>query len=647
MTSKDTLGDTSGSMGRLSRRQYLRVSLLAGTAGASALAGCNRATSDVQPHAPEGAPETVPTKYWHEWPTIDAETPPLEYTARVGTALDPVTLEYSSEDDPWMREHALLFERALDSLGAPSKLIDRPLNQLYAQSWDTAGLENMISMSSQGPDPQRGLDPNPFLMRLHKDNASNYTNYWHPTINELLDTQRQLTGEPERRKKLIHRVQQLFAGDVGDIISLFPNVITAANTEKWNGYVPTPGNGHTGDAFQWTEVNLQPTTADTAYVKGVTTSMNSLNLPWAAGGDEEMRLKFIYDSLFDASPGLDIIPALGTDAEFTGDKTVEVALREGVTWHDGEPFTAEDVKFSTEFYIEENSTSQATFYEPIESVDVLSSHRVRFNLKWPDASFTTQRLVRSAIIPKHRWEDIKTPSQHNPSDPIGTGPFEFVQWDQGTRFELERNDDHWMFDDDWRATALGQHATSGPGIKRVIWINVGNVDAMLGALTQGKLDAVGSTLSNAQADRAAASDSIEKLSTENFAPVAVKLMHSCPLLRDKEFRIALSMAVDTRSFVEDVLRGEATPPEGENYVSELVESWHTPETPAYSYDPDEARRTLERAGYLWDNDTLHFPNEDAWGAFVERIQNENTHKRREELGQPDFSERTQKTEDTS
>lgn len=638
MTSKDTLGDASGPTGCLSRRQYLRVSLLAGTAGASALAGCNRATSDVQPHAPEGVPETVPTKYWHEWPTIDAQTPPLEYTARAGTPLDPVTVEYSSEDDPWMREHALVFERALDSLGVPSKLIDRPLNQLYAQSWDTAGLENLISMSSQGPDPQRGLDPNPFLMRLHKDNPSNYTNYWHPAINELLDRQRQITGEPERRKELVHRVQQLFAGDVGDIISLFPNVITAANTGKWNGYVPTPGNGHTGDAFQWTEANLQPKTDDTAYVKGVTTSMNSLNLPWAAGGDEEMRLKFIYDGLFDASPELDIIPALGTDAEFTGDKTVEVALREGVTWHDGEPFTAEDVKFSTEFYIEKNSTSQATFYEPIESVDVLSSHRVRFNLKWPDASFTTQRLVRSAIIPKHRWEDVEAPSQHNPSDPIGTGPFEFVRWDQGTRFELKRNDDHWMFDDEWRATALGEHATSGPGIQRVIWINVGNVDAMLGALTQGKLDAVGSTLSNAQADRAAASDAIEKLSTENFAPVAVKLMHSCPLIRDKEFRIALSMAVDNRSFVEDVLRGEATVPEGENYVSELVEAWYTPETPTYPYDPDEARRILERAGYLWDDDTLHFPNEDAWGAFVERIQNGNTHKRREELGQPDFSE---------
>ncbi|RRJ28940.1 ABC transporter substrate-binding protein [Halocatena pleomorpha] len=648
MTIKDTSGDVStphDSIRRLSRRQYLRASLLAGV---SAVAGCNRATSNIQPRAPSGVRESVPTKYWHDWSTIDADTPPLDYTARVGAPLDPVTVEYSSEDDPWMREHGLLFERALDSLGVPSKLIDRPLNQLYAQSWDTAGLENVISMSSHGPDPQRGLDPNPFLMRLHKDNPSNYTNYWHPTINELLNTQRRLTGEPERREKLVGRIQRLFAADVGDIITLFPNVITAANTEKWDGYVPTPGNGYTGDAFQWTEVNLQPKTDDTAYVKGITTSMNSLNLPWAAGGDEELRLKFIYDSLFDASPNLDIIPALGTDAEITGDKTIEVKLRDGVTWHDGTPFTAEDVKFSTEYYIEKNSTSQATFYKPIESVDVLSSHRVRFNLKWPDASFTTQRLVRSAIIPKHQWEDIDSPAQHNPTEPIGTGPFKFVRWNQGTRFELERNDEHWMFDDDWRATALGKHATRGPGIERVIWINVGNIDAMLGALTQSQLDAVGSTLSNAQADRVAASDAISKLSTENFAPVAVKLMHSCPLIRDKEFRIALSMAVDNRSFVEDVLRGEATSSAGENYISELVSPWHTPETRQYRYDPTEARRILERAGYLWgDNGTLHFPNKDGWAAFLERIQNGNTHKRRTELGQPDFSKQAQTTEDRS
>lgn len=381
--------EANGQEGTLSRRRYLS-SALATTAAVGSLAGCNgNAGESIAANVPSGVPRSVETRYWHDWPTIDADAPGMEYTASAGARLDPITVEYSSEDDPWMREHALMFRRALGDLGAPMTLIDRPLNQLYAQSWETGGLENMISMSSQGPDPQRGLDPNPFLMRLYEENSSNYTNYWDDRINRLLEKQRQMTGEEEKRKKLVSKVQRLFGEDVGDIITLFPNVITAVNTDKWKGYVPTPGNGPTGDSFQWTEVNLQPKTNERTYVKGVSTSMNSLNLPWSAGGAEEARLKFIYDGLFDASPSLEVIPGLATSAEFTGDTTVEVSLRDGVEWHDGKPFSADDVVFSTNLYIEKTSTSQGTFYEPIESVEKLSNSRVRFELKRPDASFTT------------------------------------------------------------------------------------------------------------------------------------------------------------------------------------------------------------------------------------------------------------------
>ncbi|WP_227356015.1 ABC transporter substrate-binding protein [Haladaptatus salinisoli] len=621
----------------LSRRKYLTTTL-ATTAAVGSLAGCNsKAGESIVAKVPAGVPKSVETQYWHDWQTIDVESPGMEYTASAGAQLDPITVEYSSEDDPWMREHALMFRRSLGDLGAPMKLIDRPLNQLYAQSWETSGLENMISMSSQGPDPQRGLDPNPFLMRLHKENSSNYTNYWNDQINRLLEKQRQMTGAERKRKNLVSKVQRLFGEDVGDIITLFPNVITAVNAEKWEGYVPTPGNGPTGDSFQWTEVNLQPKTDERTYVKGVSTSMNSLNLPWSAGGAEEARLKFIYDGLFDASPSLEVIPGLATSAEFIDKTTVEVSLRDNVTWHDGKPFSADDVVFSTNLYIKKTSTSQGTFYEPIESVEKRSNLRVQFNLKRPDASFTTQRMVRSIIVPKHRWKEIDTPSQHNPGSPIGTGPFKFEDWDQGTRFAVSRNEGHWMFDDEWRQQHLGDAAARGPGIERVVWINVGNIDAMIGALQNGELDAIGTTLSNAQADRATNSARIERLSAKSFAPVAVKLVHSNPLIRDKEFRVALAKSLPKQQFVDDVLLGEATVPNGENYISELTK-WHANSVKHYEYEPEGAREILERAGYIWDEDgILHFPNGRAWKAFVERIQPGKTHKRRAELGQADFS----------
>ncbi|GAA0456068.1 ABC transporter substrate-binding protein [Halococcus dombrowskii] len=633
---------------RITRRRWLAAT--AGTVGLSTLAGCSSslggrdAGNTLNADVPKGTPASVETKYWHDWPTLDdaaqAEGPPLDYTARAGAPLETLTMEFSSDDDPWSKQHALMMKSSVNALGAPARIIDRPLNQLYAQSWDTPGLENVFSMSTHGPDPVRGIGPNALLTRRSKDSPFNYDNYWHPRINELLDKQDEITEDEQRRADLIQEVQKIFAEDVGAIISLFPDVITAANTRNFEGYVPTPGPGPTRDTFQWTEVNLQPRTGDRSYVKGTTTSMNSLNQPWSAGGAEEYRLKYIYDGLFDASPDLDVIPALATGGGFVDDTTVEVDLRDGVKWHDGKPFTPEDVTFSLDFFEQHSATSVVPFYEPVESTEILSrtdGGRVRFNLTGPDATFMTQGVVQSTVIPKHRWKDVSSPTQYNPNNPVGTGPFKFVDWSQGTRFRVERWDNNWMWSDEFRSKALGDYFESGPGIESVLWVNVANSTAMIGALQSGEIDAVGGVLSNTQADRASQPAAISKMTAKNFAPLDTKLMFSVPLIRDKEFRVALAKAIDKQGFVDTFLNGRATV-QGENPISPLLDTWHNPNAKRYGYDRSAARTILRKAGYTWDEEgTIHFPEGQAWAAFVERIQNGNTHKRRTELGQPDFS----------
>ncbi|WP_372910929.1 ABC transporter substrate-binding protein [Salinigranum sp.] len=588
-----------------------------------------------------GDGRNVQTMFRGEWPieTKNNDNIPFEYTVTEGAAVPEITVNFASDEEPWMREHALMIQRAFTDVGVPVALDDVPTNVMYDEYWaaDT-GHTVSVSMNTHGPDPQRGLDPNPFLMRMHPRTGGNYYNYNNPEITELLEQQATEIQDQERRVELCHEIQRKASEDAYILSIAFTDVIMAGNTANWEGYVPMPGNGTNRDSFIWTQVNLQPTGDSSTWVKGVLASMGGLNIAWAGGGPEAKRLTNLYDGLFDASPQLEIVPALATDATVADETTVEVQLREGVQWHDGEAFGPDDVKFSVELFKEYNSPEMGPFYEPIESVEVISESgggAVRFNLKRPDAAFLTQRMVRSVILPKHKWENVDNPAQHNPENPVGTGPFQFSSWEQGTRFAVEKNPDHWMWDESVREELLGEYFTSGDGIDGIVWANVGNVDALIGAMQSGDIDAIGTTLSNDQADRAASTSGVEKQVSKNYAPLDVHINHINPLIRDKEFRKALSHSVDKEGFVQGVLGGRATVIEGQNLISPMMSPFYTGDIPTYEYNPEQGKQRLQQAGYTFDGDTLVAPSGDAWDAFAARV--EDGHADRSDLDQPDFS----------
>ena len=338
MVNNDNVDVVEGELGGgTSRRRMLTV---LGTAGATTLAGCNALTRDGDSGGGGGGESgdgrTIETQYWNDWP-IDSknnDNVPLEYAAIEGQPLNEVRISFGNDDTPWMREHALMIQTSFEEIGVPTTLESVPVNVLYDEHWpvDTGHIDP-VTMNVHGPDPQRGLDPNPFLMRMHPETGGNYYNYWNEEITELLNEETAEVADADRRAELVHEIQSLASEDAYIISSGFPDVITAANTSDWSGYVPTPGNGTTQDSFIWTQVNLQPETDEAVWVKGVTNSMNSTNIAWGTGGAEEKRLLNVYDGLADASPQLEIVPALATDWEAVDETTVEMELRDGVEWH--------------------------------------------------------------------------------------------------------------------------------------------------------------------------------------------------------------------------------------------------------------------------------------------------------------------------
>lgn len=630
-----------------SRRTYLKGITAASVAGLGALAGCSGGGGGSSPNAevPDDVPAEVQAQYWrNDWPHVSEDQleqgPPINHSASAAAEVGDISMEYSREVSPWMQQYAFMVQEGLNQLGASTSLNNRPLNQLYAESWAPAGLEAVISMSIHGPDPVRAVSPVALLMRKHQGSSSFYEKWWHPRMQEVLSEQSTTTGNEERRIELIKEAQAIFSEDVAGIIPFFPDLVTAANTDKFEGYVNMPGNGPTRDTIPWSEPNLQPRGDQTSYVKGTTTTMDSLNLPWGSGGPEDFTLRYIYSGLLDVGPDLQLVPSLATDWEFVDDTTIDFELREGVQWHDGEEFTPSDVKFTVDYYKEHSAINQTLFYDPIDSAEVVSESgggTIRFNLKNPNPTFVSHSAVNSVIIPEHRWKDIDTPSQHTPDPPIGTGPFQFGSWSQGSRFRVEKWENNWKWNEEFRSEVLGDAFVSGGGVDEVIWSNVGNTDAMIGAINSGTIDAIDGTLSISQAERATESSSVEQFTVENFAPLDTKLNFLVPVIRDKEFRKALAYSIDNEGFVDGVLGGRATVAEGQNPASPLHTKWYNSDVESYDYDTEKARTILEKAGYTWNNDTLHYPNGEAWGAFVERIQDGNTYKRRTDLNQPDFS----------
>src|SRR5690606_32096764 len=134
------------------------------------------------------------------------------------------------------------------------------------------------------------------------------------------------------------------------------------------------------------------------------------------------------------------------------DVTVLVTLREGMMWHDGQPVTVEDVKFS----FEAPNTGEAPMYAPFTSrvtnIEIVDDRSVRFTLSEPWVAFEIASLAKVNLIPKHIWEPLLADladKEENAEDltieqapAIGSGPFKFVDWIEGETAILTANTHH-------------------------------------------------------------------------------------------------------------------------------------------------------------------------------------------------------------
>lgn len=287
----------------------------------------------------------------------------------------------------------------------------------------------------------------------------------------------------------------------------------------------------------------------------------------------------IFDTLIDLDRDYEpTIPALAESWEYLDESTLQLQLRQGVTFQNGQPFTADDVVFTFERVL--NSTEPIGINSwvagTIDSVEKVDDYTVRIITPGPYAPLLAN-LTRIYIIPKQAFEEmgVEEFAQH----PIGTGPFKFASSSIGEEVVLEAYEDHWR--------------EGVPMVDGVVFRIIPDEFARFAALQAGEVDIV-QNLPATRIDQVEADPNLRVVSVWGQRNMWIGIM-IVPPLDDVRIRQALNYAVDKKAIIDSIFNGQAgeVAPGG---FGALAFGYHDDIEP-YPYDPDKARELLAEAGY--------------------------------------------------
>lgn len=324
--------------------------------------------------------------------------------------------------------------------------------------------------------------------------------------------------------------------------------------------------------------------------------MTATNIPLLDTGLSQNEgyegIRFVGNQLYDGLTRFDlsdpdvvpqIVPALAESWDANPELTQwTFTLRPGVTFHDGEPWNADAAIFNLDRYL---TPSSPQFYQElnaqaglsiggIESFSKVDDMTIQINTKGPWSYLPVDLATVFFASPKAVTE---LGNEGFGTQPVGTGPFKFVELVRGERLTLERNEAYWR---------------GAPKLDRVVLRPIPDPTARVAALRSGEVNWIEVPLP----------DDREALEAEGFTVHLNAYDHEWPWVLDTSkppfddvrVRQALNYAIDRESLTEDILQGTASP-----LVQAAAEAnfAHRPENDRYTYDPERARSLLAEAGY--------------------------------------------------
>ncbi len=337
-------------------------------------------------------------------------------------------------------------------------------------------------------------------------------------------------------------------------------------------------------------VSLAPTWLDPAETPGLLTPF--------------LILYAVHDGLAKPMPGNAMAPSLAESWKTSPDGlTYTFVLRGGARFHNGEPVTAADVKFSFERY---RGVANKLLKGRVAAVEVVDPQTVRFRLKqpWPDflTFYATPATGAAWIVPKKYVESVG--DEGFKKAPVGAGPYRFVSFKPGVELVLEANEQYWR---------------KPPSIKRLVLRSVPDDTTRLAMLKRGEADIVYSL-------RGVLGEEVRKTAGLAFKPTLTTFTEWIAFTdqwnpkspwHDRRVRLAANLAVDRAAINQAEYLGAGRPaasiiPHGMDFY------WPAP---LYPHDPAKARVLLAEAGYPNGFDGGAIASDMAYTAIVEAVTN--------------------------
>lgn len=363
-------------------------------------------------------------------------------------------------------------------------------------------------------------------------------------------------------------------------------------------------------------------------VVAITEDPGGLNPAITTSGSTHAAAEMFFNGLVALDEQGEPSPELARQWQIEDDGRIyRFLLRDDVTWHDGQPFTSADVKFTFEqVLLPLHARTKASVGPSLAGIDTPDDHSVVFRFKEPYAPLLLQLNVTEApIVPRHVYEG--TDPQTNPANnaPVGTGPFRFVSYERGTEIRAARNENYFK--------------EGLPFFDEVVQRVIKDQSTQVLALENGEIDYVSFSQPGPELTRLRDDPEVElgrTLSNPGGSNCIMTITFNLdrPVLRPLEMRRAIAHALDRQRYVDQILFGEGQVADAP--ISSGIPWAHSEDLDLPRFDRPEAERLLDAAGWRREGQGprvargvqgvpdgtplafsfLHFPQFAKWGELV-------------------------------